>query len=149
MARKKKAKPYTYYLGWSNHNVGYVGVRTANQVHASEDLWFIYKSSSRYVKEFAEQHGDPDIRVWWDHSTKSAAYKRETKIFNHLSDHSKEHFLLNANFTQAPPDTTGYKHTKETRKKISKAVKGRKAWNAGKRCPQITMGLLAYYRNSP
>jgi hypothetical protein len=53
-------KPYTYLVGWSAHDVWYYGVRFA--VGCSPDeLWKTYFTSSKYVHEFANTHGDPDI----------------------------------------------------------------------------------------
>lgn len=54
-------KSYTYLIGWSRYNTYYYGVRHANKVKPEEDLWKIYFTSSKYVKEFRNKHGDPDI----------------------------------------------------------------------------------------
>lgn len=53
-------KPYTYLIGWSTHEVYYYGVRYANGCEPSE-LWTTYFTSSKHVKEFAKNNGDPDI----------------------------------------------------------------------------------------
>lgn len=52
--------PYTYLIGWSNQNKWYYGVRTAKNCHPG-DLWTTYFTSSKYVKQFITQYGEPDI----------------------------------------------------------------------------------------
>lgn len=51
---------YTYLIGWSGHNKWYYGVRYARGCKPSE-LWKTYFTSSRYVKAFREECGEPDI----------------------------------------------------------------------------------------
>jgi len=53
--------PYTYLVGWPTHNKWYYGVRYASDAHPG-DLWTSYKTSSKHVKAFVEQFGDPEIR---------------------------------------------------------------------------------------
>jgi hypothetical protein len=52
--------PYTYLIGWSEHRIYYYGVRFSKKCHPS-DLWKTYFTSSKYVKQFREEHGEPDI----------------------------------------------------------------------------------------
>ena len=52
--------PYTYLIGWSKLNKYYYGVRYAKNCHPS-DLWTKYFTSSKYVKQFREENGEPDI----------------------------------------------------------------------------------------
>lgn len=51
---------YTYLIGWKNLNVFYYGRKTADKCKP-ENFWKTYFTSSRYVKEFREIHGEPDI----------------------------------------------------------------------------------------
>ena len=55
-------KPYTYLIGWPEHNIWYYGVRYANGCDPS-DLWNPYKTSSTHVSAFAAEHGDPPVRL--------------------------------------------------------------------------------------
>jgi len=55
-------KPYTYLLGWPHHNTWYYGVRYANGCDPS-DLWNPYTTSSRHVKKFVANHGDPVVKL--------------------------------------------------------------------------------------
>ena len=52
--------PYVYLLGWTSQNKWYYGRRTANGCNPSE-FWITYFSSSKYVKQFIEEHGEPDV----------------------------------------------------------------------------------------
>lgn len=52
--------PYTYLIGWSNYDTWYYGVRYAKNCHP-DDLWTKYKTSSTYVADFVQLHGEPDV----------------------------------------------------------------------------------------
>lgn len=52
--------PYTYLIGWSWLDAWYYGRRTAKDCHPDE-FWVTYFTSSDYVAEFIQQHGNPDI----------------------------------------------------------------------------------------
>jgi hypothetical protein len=52
--------PYTYLIGWPDHNKWYYGVRYANNCNPAE-LWITYKTSSKFVNEFVKLHGEPSI----------------------------------------------------------------------------------------
>jgi hypothetical protein len=58
--------PYTYLVGWSKHNVWYYGVEWKNNRHTKKfanpsNLWTTYFTSSKYVKQFREKYGEPDV----------------------------------------------------------------------------------------
>ena len=56
--------PYTYLIGWSHLNTYYYGVRFANNnkdIANPDELWVTYFTSSKYVSEFRELNGEPDI----------------------------------------------------------------------------------------
>lgn len=53
--------PYTYLISWTKTGMSYYGVRWANKVTPKHDLWKEYFTSSLYVKEYRQLHGDPDI----------------------------------------------------------------------------------------
>lgn len=55
-------KPYTYLIGWPEHDTWYYGVRYAHGCDPS-DLWNPYTTSSEYVKEFVAKHGDPPVKI--------------------------------------------------------------------------------------
>lgn len=48
--------PYTYLIGWTEHNIWYYGVRYAIGCNPKE-LFLSYFTSSEYVKDFIELNG--------------------------------------------------------------------------------------------
>ena len=52
--------PYTYRIYWSKTGMNYYGVRYAANCHPT-DLWSTYFTSSWYVQEHINIHGDPDL----------------------------------------------------------------------------------------
>ena len=54
-------KPYTYLIGWPEHNTWYYGVRYATGCNPS-DLWNPYTTSSKHVDAFVAEHGAPPVR---------------------------------------------------------------------------------------
>lgn len=55
-------KPYTYLIGWPELDRWYYGVRYAGDCDPS-DFWNPYKTSSRSVKSFIQEHGDPSVKL--------------------------------------------------------------------------------------
>lgn len=51
---------YTYLIGWSTYKKFYYGVRYSKNANPFE-LWKTYFTSSKYVKNFREKYGEPDI----------------------------------------------------------------------------------------
>lgn len=54
-------QPYTYLIGWTELDKWYYGVRYANTKPPEDDLWKQYFTSSKYVKEFREKFGEPNV----------------------------------------------------------------------------------------
>ena len=54
------SKPYTYLIGWSVHNKWYYGCQYGKKSDPS-NLWTRYFTSSKEVRKFVKEHGDPDI----------------------------------------------------------------------------------------
>lgn len=52
--------PFTYLIGWSATKKFYYGVRWAKDSNPDR-LWIDYKTSSKYVKRYFLENGDPDI----------------------------------------------------------------------------------------
>ena len=52
--------PFTYLIGWSHYDRWYYGVRYARGCHPG-DLWTKYFTSSKIVKTFRKEHGEPDV----------------------------------------------------------------------------------------
>lgn len=53
--------PYTYLIGWSKLGIYYYGRQTRQDCHPDQ-FWKSYFTSSDYVEEFRQLHGEPDIQ---------------------------------------------------------------------------------------
>jgi hypothetical protein len=111
---------YTYLLGWSKIGMWYYGARWALSC-SPDDLWTTYFTSSKYVLDFREKHGDPDviqIRRVFEDSKKAQAW--ENKVIRRLKCASRTDFL-NKNY-----GSKGWNpNDPEIRKRISKRLLGR------------------------
>ena len=86
-------KPYTYLIGWSHLNKFYYGVRYAKDCHPS-DFWNKYFTSSKYVAECREEHGEPDIvQIRKTFDLREQAIDWETKVLTRMKVISREDFL--------------------------------------------------------
>lgn len=121
-------RPFTYLIGWTSHKTFYYGVRYAKGCQP-ECLWVSYFTSSRFVKEFREAHGEPDIievrRVF---EGVDEARSWEHKVLKRLKASKRSDFL---NRTDKPaPSTQGYKFDPQVvelrNKKVSSALLGHK-----------------------
>lgn len=52
--------PFTYIIGWSKHKSFYYGCKYSQGCHPN-DLWKSYFTSSKFVEEFRQKFGEPDI----------------------------------------------------------------------------------------
>ncbi|MFA6199159.1 MAG: NUMOD3 domain-containing DNA-binding protein [Bacteroidales bacterium] len=78
-------KPYTYLIGWSSLNKFYYGVQYNKKANPS-NLWTTYFTSSKYVKEFRELYGEPDIvQIRKTFETKEKAIQWEFKVIQRLN----------------------------------------------------------------
>lgn len=113
---------YTYLIGWSAHNVWYYGVRFQKNCKPA-DLWVTYFTSSKHVKKFVKEHSDPDIKEIRKIFTnsKSARYW-EHKVLRRLNAKDDARFL---NQTNGDGRFFNLGHTEETRKLLSKKLKGK------------------------
>lgn len=98
--------PYTYLIGWTEHNMWYYGVRYSEHSDPS-DLWTKYFTSSVHVKEFRKQYGEPDVievRKTFDDAESAVLW--ESKVLKRLKVKEKDYFL-NRNDGAAPPVMKG------------------------------------------
>lgn len=132
--------PYTYLIGWTQHNKWYYGVRFAKGCHPSQ-FWKNYFTSSKYVKFFREQYGEPDvIQIRHTFSDDQSAREWEQKVLAKMNVVSNDIWLNRSNgktpsnvgrtFTQDHINKirigrSGYTHSDETKRKLSEAAKGR------------------------
>jgi len=104
--------PYVYLLGWSCLNTWYVGVRHARSYNClyesgchPDELWETYFTSSKYVKQFCQENGDPDIKIILKKFPGNArlALDWESNFINSFSLHKNSHFLNKTNNQGIPP----------------------------------------------
>jgi hypothetical protein len=99
--------PYTYLLKWSSTGMKYYGVRYAKNCTPA-DLWNPYKTSSKYVKEYVELHGNPDIieiRKVFDSADKARLW--EHKVLKNLSAASRSDYLNRTDNHSISPEDCG------------------------------------------
>ena len=135
-------QPYTYLIEWTDHNVFYYGVRYNQKIRGKtpeQDLWVDYFTSSKYVQEFREEHGDPDrIEVRKVFDSADTARNWETKFLKRIRAVEKENWL-NKTYSDGRWYNSGHSEevrrkmsearknvSEETRRKIGEAAKGRK-----------------------
>ena len=92
-------QPYTYLIGWSQHNKWYYGVRYAKNCHPS-DLWVTYFTSSKIVKKQVKEYGAPDIiQIRKTFSEAKQAVYYEQKVLRLLNVEKNKKFLNAKNST--------------------------------------------------
>lgn len=92
--------PYCYLIGWSNQNIWYYGVRFAKNC-TPDDLWVSYFTSSKYVKKFRKQYGEPDVvtvrRTFIDENKTHKARLWEEKVLKRTNAVYDKKWLNRAN----------------------------------------------------
>lgn len=124
------AKSYTYLGLCPRTRRRYIGVRTANQVPAQEDIGVRYFSSSKHL---------PDNMLWRvlkEHNTPEEARAHEAELHQKYDVARSDKYF---NRAAAGPTfyyyegRTGRPHTEETKRKMSEAGMGRKLTEEAKR----------------
>lgn len=118
--------PYTYLIGWKDHDKWYYGSRTANGCHPAE-LWVKYFTSSTYVAEARKVYGEPDIVVVRKiFSCKKKCMIYEAGIIRRLISKAPQKWL-NKTYWKG----TSYYITDDIRQKMSMSKLGNIPWNKG------------------
>lgn len=94
MNNVNKRNCYTYLIGWSKYKIYYYGRRTAKGCSPKE-LWVTYFTSSKYVKQFRQDVGNPDIiqiRKTFGNNIKLCE-KWEYNVIERLKAHHRIDFL--------------------------------------------------------
>lgn len=95
-------KPYTYLIGWPEHNTWYYGVRYAKGCNPS-DLWNPYKTSSTHVAAFVAEHGEPSVQqIRSTFNSAQAARTWEERVLKRMKVVGNNKWL-NRNASMAPP----------------------------------------------
>ena len=114
--------PYTYKIRWET-GVFYYGCRFAKNCNPN-DFWVTYKTSSKYVKEYIEQHGEPSsVRVTRTFKTPEEALRWESKLLSKVSANRNPKML---NRSVGMSDKHNYKDgfgTKEIHDKVDMTLR--------------------------
>jgi len=125
-----KHTPYTYLIGWPLLNKWYYGVRYAKKCHPA-DLWTSYKTSSKIVKKFVNDHGDPTvIEIRKQFLTVNEARQWESKVLKRLQV-TKNSKWINAHDNKAFDPTTvprGITHWTKQDTEAAIRWKNREGW---------------------
>ena len=116
--------PYTYIIGFTEHNVWYYGSRYGKGANPS-DLWESYFTSSKKVKEFVSKYGNPDIiQVRKTFNNSDDARLWEHKVLKRMNVTQRDDFLNQTDNIAISSDVwRGKTHSPETRKIISEKAK--------------------------
>ena len=95
---------YTYLIGWTQHQKWYYGVRYAKNAVPS-DLWQTYFTSSKHVKRFRKDHGEPDvISIRKIFTNKDNAILWESKVLRRINAINKVEFINQTNNKAISPE---------------------------------------------
>lgn len=148
--------PYTYLIGWTQLDMWYYGVRYAKGCHPN-DFWKTYFTSSDYISNFREKHGEPDvvqIRKTFDNSEKAILWEHNVLLKLNIYENTKwlnknigGHIVYNdeirAKMSEKAKGRIPWNKNKKMNdkfcKKISESCKGRIAWNKGKSNSQAVL----------
>lgn len=127
----KEYVPYTYLIGWSKYKVWYYGSRFANYANTDRgtanpnELWITYFTSSKHVKEFRQEHGEPDIiQIRKRFKNKELVRVWEHKVLRRMDVMHRSDFLNKSNAISIPSQK-GIKKPAGFADKISKIHKGK------------------------
>lgn len=119
-------QPYTYLIGWADHDLWYYGVQFGKNSDPN-NLWNTYFTSSKKIKMLRENVGEPDvIQVRKVFSSPESARKWETKVIRRLDAVNSDRWLNQSDNTdkfywQGPRGQFSEDHIE----KLSNAKKGK------------------------
>ena len=117
--------PYTYLIGWPEHNRYYYGVRYANGC-SPEDLWNPYTTSSQSVYEFVKAHGTPTLKqIRQTFQSVDIARSWENRVLKKMQVVVKEQWLNKTDNKSITPmyGTDNPASNNDVKLKISRSVK--------------------------
>lgn len=123
-------KPYTYLIGWPTLDKWYYGVRYAKNC-CPEDLWVSYFTSSRLVKKFVKQHGDPPVReVRKIFGSIAGAQNWESRVLKKLKVILNEKWINGHDTKAFDPNTvpSGNAHWTKQNTEAARKWKNRENW---------------------
>ena len=126
---------YIYLIGWSNLNKFYYGVKFSKNSDP-EKLWKSYFTSSKYVKDFRKNNGEPDIiEVRKKFNNVKSAVLWEEKVIRRMKCVKSDRWLNRGNagkeFFNLKPNSGSFGNGKNPWNKGATGVQT--AWNKGKK----------------
>jgi hypothetical protein len=123
--------PYTYRLSWKEMNKHYYGVRYSSDCNPKE-LFVTYFTSSKYVKEFVELYGYPDVIKTKTFDNVNDARVWETKFLKKVNAVLSRHWLNKTDNISIHPDAAKHGWSTESRIKASISHTGKVGPNKGR-----------------
>ena len=125
-----KNTPYTYLIGWSKLGIWYYGCRYAKTCHPGE-FWISYHTSSKFVREFRAQHGEPDVvQVRKTFTTGEQARSWEERVIRRMNCVKSDSWLNKANAGKEW-NTAGMVNRTVFKPGVEHIMHGLPAWNRG------------------
>lgn len=127
-------QPYTYLIGWSHHNIWYYGVQHRKNANP-DNLWKTYFTSSKHVKKFRQEYGEPDIvQIRKTFTSKKDALLWEETVLRRMNvvsndkwlnrhNGGKDFYVDDESAMKRGAKHKGFRHTEEKRKQISESLK--------------------------
>lgn len=133
----KKSEPFVYLIGWTSFNRFYIGSRYSRDSHPNQ-LWTKYFTSSKAVKTFRQEFGEPDvIEIRKIFNSGKEAHNYEIKLLQRIGAVKDDRFLnLNdiknwRNPGGKPAWNRGVPMPNEQKERQSRAMKGKPGWSKG------------------
>lgn len=145
---------YTYFIKWSDTGMQYYGARRCEGL-PENDLWVKYFTSSKYVKLYRKEFGEPDvIEIRKVFTEKDKAFDWEKRVLVRTKSKRSEFWLnrcdINYNGAYGPKNhgkkvgdaLRGIPKSKSHRESIAKSASGYKWVNNGSVNKQIKLGKV-------
>lgn len=144
---------YTYLIGWSKLNVWYYGRKTAKGC-SPDQFWKTYFTSSKYVKTFREENGEPDVieirKTFSDNHKRCCEWEQRVLAYLNVVENIK---FLNRAISDGKFDFTNRQFSSESKEKLSKSGRNRivseetkekmSKWQKGSKKPRTSVGIAA------
>lgn len=133
MEERDEPVAFTYAIHWTEYNKSYYGVRYAKGCKTT-DIWTKYFTSSKKVKEFRAQYGEPDLIIIDQMFTDIEEARDYEEWILHNNSCMSDDSYLNLHDSRSPPIVRRFNQivTEETRKKMSDAKIGKSSPKKGK-----------------
>ena len=146
----KTITPYIYKLTFIPDGRIYIGSRANSSGCHPDEFWVKYFTSSKYIKELRESHGD-STAVWGfeilevvnNYETLKDVHKRENKFIVDAVRNLGRMMVINKRWVENDSkdvySNAGTKHSDETKRLISERATGRTPYNKGVPTPKETI----------